>query len=311
MPLGLGLACSHAPSMFAPQELWPDIYRFLAGEVPAPPELRDETPEVLAAYIKRIKHGFETLGRQLAAYHPDALIIVGDDQNEVFGPAFNASLAIYLGGPEVSGTTNIGFLGQPLDQNHVQLCCDPSIARYLLEGLVEQGFDPAWMTELKPISRPLSGIGHAFSRVAKAVGAVEAGIPVVPVFLNAYHPPLPSARRCYELGRAVRRVFADCSDRIAICASGGLSHDPRGPRSGWVDEPLDRWVLSRLAAGQTEDLTSLFTFDSDTLRSGTGEIRGWIVAAAAFDGQPATVVDYIAARHAVTGLGFAYWPALD
>jgi protocatechuate 4,5-dioxygenase beta chain len=74
-----------------------------------------------------------------------------------------------------------------------------------------------------------------------------------------------------------------------------------------VDEPLDRWVLERLASGEGARLKDLFTFDSDTLRSGTGEIRSWIAVAGAFDGTKATIVDYIPARHAVTGLGFAYW----
>jgi protocatechuate 4,5-dioxygenase beta chain len=308
MPLGLGLASSHAPSMFAPVQDWPRIYAILAGDVPAPPELAQETPEVLSGYVDRIDHGFGVLREQLLAYKPDALIIVGDDQNEVFGPAFNASLAIYLG-EGVSGAVNIGFLGQPIDRDHVQLRCEPRIAEVLLASLVDQGFDPAWMRELKPISRPAAGIGHAFSRTARALGAVDAEIPVIPLFLNAYHEPLPPARRCLDLGRAIRQAFAGRPERIALYASGGLSHDPRGPRSGWVDEPLDRWVLGRLAAGHADDFATMFRFDSDTLRSGTGEIRAWIVAAAAFDGQPATVVDYIAARHAVTGLGFAYWPA--
>ena len=95
---------------------------------------------------------------------------------------------------------------------------------------------------------------------------------------------------------------------MAILGSGGLSHDPRGPRAGWVDEPLDRWVLERLERGEGEALQHLFTFDSDTLRGGTGEIRSWIVVAGAFPAAGATVVDYLPARHAVTGLGFAYWP---
>jgi hypothetical protein len=127
MPVGLGLASSHAPSMFAPVDQWQEIYRILAGDVPAPPELRAETREVLASHVDRIQRGFAELRQQLVRYKPDAVVIVGDDQNEVFGPAFNASLAIYLG-EDVSGSTNIGFLGQPVDQNHVQLRCDPRIA---------------------------------------------------------------------------------------------------------------------------------------------------------------------------------------
>ena len=94
-------------------------------------------------------------------------------------------------------------------------------------------------------------------------------------------------------------------------ASGGLSHDPRGPRAGWIDTPLDRWVLEQLRLGNGEALCQLFEFDSDTLRSGTGEIRSWIVVAGAGSATPATIVDYIPAHHAVTGLGFAYWAAND
>ena len=90
-------------------------------------------------------------------------------------------------------------------------------------------------------------------------------------------------------------------------ASGGLSHDPRGPRAGWIDAPLDHWVLEQLNKGNGAALCHLFEFDSDTLRSGTGEIRSWIVVAGACSGVPATIVDYIPAHHAVTGLGFAYW----
>jgi hypothetical protein len=51
----------------------------------------------------------------------------------------------------------------------------------------------------------------------------------------------------------------------------------------------------------------LFTFDSDNLRSGTGEVRAWISAAAAMK-RPATVVDYVPAHCTQTGCGFVYWP---
>ena len=74
-------------------------------------------------------------------------------------------------------------------------------------------------------------------------------IPVVIVFLNAYSPPLPSARRCYELGLAIRELLDERTERVAIYGSGGLSHDPNGPRAGWIDEPFDRWVLDRIAWG--------------------------------------------------------------
>lgn len=81
--------------------------------MPQPPEAREETPEVLSQYVARIQKNLGILRAQLEGYRPDALIIVGDDQTEVFSKAFIPSMAIYLG-EEVSGTTSVGLLGMPL-----------------------------------------------------------------------------------------------------------------------------------------------------------------------------------------------------
>jgi Holliday junction resolvasome RuvABC endonuclease subunit len=54
-------------------------------------------------------------------------------------------------------------------------------------------------------------------------------------------------------------------------------------------------------------LRHLFTFDSDHMRSGTGEVRAWIGAAAAMN-RPAKVVEYVAAHCTQTGCGFVSWP---
>lgn len=305
MPLGLGLASSHAPSMFAPADKWPALYETLTLGVPQPPQAGEEKPD---EFVPRIQTDLRILREQLQAYQPDALIIVGDDQMEVFSRAFIPAMAMYLGN-EVSGSTNIGLLGEPLEQNHLTLKCHVDLARTILDELLERGFDISYIEKLTALGRPAAGLGHAFTRLSKALGVTEMGIPTVIFFVNAYYPPLPTAQRCYEVGNALRESLASRPERVAILASGGLSHDPRGPRAGWVDEPLDRWVLDRIGKGEGSKLTHLFTFDSDTLRGGTGEIRSWIVAAGAFPGIRATVVDYIPARHAVTGLGFAYWKA--
>jgi protocatechuate 4,5-dioxygenase beta chain len=306
MPLVLGLASSHAPSMFCPADQWPRVHQALVKEVPQPPQLADETPAVLEEYVQRIQRGFGTLREQLEAARPDALVIVGDDQTEVFSRACVPAIAVYLG-DEASGTTSISWIGEKPEDNRVTLRNNPALARAMVERLMAHGFDPAYVEELVALGRPANGLGHAFTRLSRVLGTPDTGLPTVIVFLNAYHPPLPSAARCYALGRALADFFADRPERVAVLGSGGLSHCPMGPRAGWVDEPLDHWVLDRLAEGEGARLQELFTFDSDTLRSGTGEIRSWITVAGAFDGQRATVVDYIPARHAVTGLGFAYW----
>src|SRR6266511_1778394 len=303
--LGLGLAVSHAPSMFRGREHWPQIHRVLTDGVPQPAEIEKETPEVIQTYIDRIHLGFAALKQQLEAFKPDILLVVGDDQAEVFTEANMPTYCLFTCA-EVHGSINIGLIGEPEEENHITLRCGSELARHLLDTLNHMGFDVSETKELKPVGRPKRGLGHAFTRpVAKVTPQLN--VPIIPLHVNCYFAPMPSARQCYELGRAIARALKDRPERVAVLASGGLSHDPRGPRAGWVDEPLDRWVLDRLARGEGEKLKHLFTFDSDTLRSGTGEIRSWITVAGAFHGKKATVVDYIPARHAVTGLGVAYW----
>jgi len=306
VPLVLGLATSHAPSMFASPDKWPAIHQILTRGLPQPPQVADETPEVLDSYVRRIQENFRVLREQLEACQPDAVIIVGDDQGEVFSKALIPQMAILVGEQAV-GSASIWLAGEPYDQNQVSLTCHTELARKLLAGLMERDFDVAYIEELQPLGRPEAGLGHAFTRPAKVLGIAETGLPTVIFFLNAYHPPLPSAKRCYQVGQAITEVLSSLPERVAIIGSGGLSHDPAGPRAGWVDEPLDHWVLDHIARGEGHELQHLFTFDSDTMRSGTGEIRSWITVAGAFHGRKATVVDYIPARHAVTGLGFAYW----
>ena len=59
-------------------------------------------------------------------------------------------------------------------------------------------------------------------RLARVLGTAEAGLPTVIMFLNAYHPPLPSAARCYALGRALRELFADRPERVVLLIIGAL-----------------------------------------------------------------------------------------
>src|SRR3954466_9672910 len=132
MPLVLGLASSHAPSMFCSADQWPRIHKMLSKEVPQPPEVADETPAVLESYVQRIQQSFRTLREQLDAARPDALVIVGDDQTEVFSRVTVPAIAVYLGA-EAEGTTSISWIGQQPEDNRVTLKNDPALARTLVE----------------------------------------------------------------------------------------------------------------------------------------------------------------------------------
>jgi protocatechuate 4,5-dioxygenase beta chain len=305
--LGLGLASSHAPALFCPPEVWPTVYAAIPDYMKGsqPHTAKDETPEVIRAQIKRSDANFAALRRELEAFKPDALVILGDDQGDMFDISNVPAFSVFIG-ESVWGSTVPTYVGEAPEKSRIHMPVHQDLARHILKGLVKRNFDPASNAIMRPLGRPERGISHAVVYPAPKL-MPKYDIPIVPIFMNEYFPPMPSAARCFDLGIALRDIIDETKLRVAIYASGGLSHDPAGPRAGWIDEPLDRWVLERLENNEPEELKNLFTFDSDTLRGGTGEIRAWISVAAAC-GRPAKVVDYFKSHHAKVGLAWAYWP---
>ena len=307
--LGLGLASSHAPGMFESADRWPLVYSRIPEYTKdsQPHTAKLETPEVIQGYLDRIDAAFGTLRRQIEAYRPDAIITIGDDQNDVFNLSNNPTISVFTG-HELWGLDKTGYW--PVEErNKIIFQCHAPLAEHILKGLLKREFDVASMASFDPQGTRAHGVSHMIAQPVPKLDP-EFKIPIIPIFLNEYFPPLPTAKRCYDLGVALREILADRPERVAIYASGGLSHDPGGPRAGWVDEPLDRWFLERLERNDAEAIQHLFTFDSDTMRGGTGEIRAWITVAGAMN-RPAKAVEYIRAHHTKTGLGFAYWPAVD
>ena len=309
--LGLGIASSHAPAMFCPPEVWPAVYAGIPDYMKAsqPHTAKNETPEVVLSYIERIEKGFATLRGQVEAFDPDAILFIGDDEGDVFNLNNFPAFAVFTG-EEVWGSYHPRYMDTPPEQSRIHMPCDPKLGRFILEGLIDHGFDPAFCESMQPVGRPERGMSHMTAYTYPKVMSKKRTIPIVPIWINEYFAPMPNGERCYDFGIALRAICDAWPGRVAIYASGGLSHDPLGPRAGWIDEPLDRWFLERLERNEPAKFKSMFQFDSATLRGGTGEMRAWIAAAAAC-ARPAKVLDYIPCHHAKTGLSFAYWPWED
>ena len=312
--LGLGMASSHAPMMFQKAQFWPRVLERIPAvareHLPTSARAEIATPTLIEEYIRRIEAAFATLRARLAAFRPDALIVIGDDQGDMFDEANNPTFAVYTGDEPLWGRSARDPLGTPAEgRTRLVFPSHGALARHLLEGLVARGFDVANLARFVPRGHPERGVSHMVSNL---VPEVDPGlrIPLVCVFLNEYYPPLPTAARCARLGEAIAGALADRPERVAIYASGGLSHYPGMYNAGWIDQPLDRWILERVQRNDVAGLEHLFTFDSDTLRSGTGEVRAWISVAAAMR-RPATMVDYVPAHCTQTGCGFVYWTASD
>ena len=311
--LGMALASSHAPMMFQKAQYWPRVVERIPAEarehLPVSARTEMASPALIEGHIQRIETAFATLREQLRAFRPDALIMIGDDQGDMFDEANNPTFSIYTGDEPLWGRSARDPLGiPPQERTKLVFRQHGELARHLLRGLIKRGFDVANVGRFEPRGNPARGVSHMVSNL---VPEVDPGllIPLVCVFLNEYYPPLPSAARCARLGEAIADVLHDRPERVAIYASGGLSHYPGMYNACWIDQPLDRWILERLERNDLEALQHLFTFDSDAMRSGTGEVRAWISVAAAMN-RPAKVVEYVPAHCTQTGCGFVYWPAV-
>jgi Catalytic LigB subunit of aromatic ring-opening dioxygenase len=307
--LGFGMACSHAAGLFRPPEVWAQhLQRVDAGIIAQFPTAQAEAESLPVAQdlYRRVHAAYAQLRERLTAYRPDVLIMIGDDQGDMFDMSNNPAICVYTGSDPIWGRSPYDWDKPPIERRKVVFENHVELSRVLLKGLIKRGFDVANSEKFVPLGKPDMGVSHMVARVVPEVDATGK-LPIICVYINEYFPPLPTAKRCAQLGVAIAEVLADRPERVAVCASGGLSHYPTQSNRGYIDLALDQWILERLVKNDVAALQNLFTFDSDNLRSGTGEIRAWISAAAALN-RPATIIDYMPIHSAFTGSGFAYWP---
>jgi len=282
------------------------------------------TPEYWKEQYAAVRRAVAHLAADLATARLDVLVIIGDDQLELFSLANMPALAIFYGDKIVSGLWTSRFVtyqrggkpsSVPLSQKlrravvkgyameaHHEFASAPTFARALLERLIAQGFDVAGLAEI-PATDESIGIGHAFGAIVTQIMG-EQPIPLVPVLVNTYFPPnQPTPSRCYDLGLVLRQAIeAIPSDlRVWIVASGGLSHFV-------TDERLDRQLFAALRAGSEEQLRA---FPQKLLKAGSSEIRNWIAVAASSKDLKLTWDEYIPVYRTLAGtgcgLGFASW----
>lgn len=167
----------------------------------------------------------------------------------------------------------------------------------MLKDLLEMGFDMPFTT---------NGTMDGELVLTQNFLNPKADKSIMLLFTNGYVPPIPHPRRCYELGRAIRKIIDASDSRVLVQATGGMSHYPGTPLYGEVDEEFDNHVLDLITKGQAKSLAALSP--EELLRRGNGELVNWIIAAGIIgDELKATVVEYVRLWH--IGLGYAYWEA--
>jgi predicted class III extradiol MEMO1 family dioxygenase len=107
-------------------------------------------------------------------------------------------------------------------------------------------------------------------------------VPVVPVIINTLTNPMPSAKRCFALGQRLGHALEQSQKRVAVIATGGLSHWPGEAKHGKINIPFDKNFLDTLISGDRAALTE-YSHEEINAEAGSGghEIRTWIALAGA------------------------------
>lgn len=269
---------------------------------------RHITPELITQRFREVEAAMAEMKARIARAKLDVLVIVGDDQYELFHDEHMPAMAIYYGdairnAPQRELPPEEWYKraqNRRLEEGGERFYpCDRKLALHLIEGLVAREFDVGAVSGLKGEQYE----GHAYSFVHRWY-LRDVALPIVPVFLNTYNPPnAPLPRRCLRFGEALKAVIEayPADMRVGVLASGGLSHFI-------VEEDLDHAVIEAM---RNKDHARLASIDPNRLKAGSSEIRNWIVVAGAAIGLDLDWVSYTPAYRTPaltgTGLAFAAW----
>ena len=285
MPLVAALAASHAPNiLLEPGSEWEEFMQLHYSMAPQASSSRPslESQKKLRADAEK---AFAVLRSDLEASRPDVLIVVANDQfvNFFFNniPTFFVTLA-----EEVKGQ---------FTRHKFHYRGDKELARTILKAGLERGIDfscgeyvELQHTQVVPLYFLLP----------------EPKIPILPIYVNTWVDPIPTPRRCYQVGELIREVANAQRERIAILATGGLSHFPGSPRIGEIDTQFDHKLLEIMRDGKGRTLADYSL--EQILQAGDSEFLNWMVVLGTVGDTKAASTFYMP-DHVATGWGFVSW----
>jgi len=234
----------------------------------------------------------DRLRRRLAAARPDLLVMFVNDHLQNFPysnmPAFCIGVAKDYDAPSAGGARLMRIPPRKVPGA-------PEWGMALLESGLAAGFDFAYSHEIESwdeLAVPLYFL------------TPEGTLPVSPVYTNCGAPPLPTPRRCHEVGAFVGAFIRSrpATERIALLATGGISHWVGTPETGRINPEFDHRVLDHVARADVEVLTRLTEAQIERDGGNGGqEIRNWLALLGAVPGWKGEVLAYEPVPEWITG----------
>ncbi len=245
----------------------------------------------------RLTAAFRELGRRMDAARPDVLIEVSPDHWVNFHLENIPAVCIGVGETH-EGPPEPFLKAYP----HREMPGHPELAAHVVKTALARGFEPSFSYRLK--------LDHGFCIPLWRM-ELERLPRIVPMIVNSIEPPLPTLERCFSWGNILREAIESYPQpmRVAILASGGLSHSIGEPTMGRIDEAFDHECIRLLSRTDEKALIGYLNDAVPKAGNGSDEVRNWLVAHGAAAGRGFELVDYLPVPSVYVGCGFASWRA--
>jgi protocatechuate 4,5-dioxygenase beta chain len=230
-------------------------------------------------YWKKVFSGYEFSKQWLRDNTPDVIFLVYNDHANAFSLEMIPTFAIGCAAEFAIADEGWGPRPVPVVKGH------PELAAHIAQSVIQDDFDLTIVNRM-PVDH---GLTVPLSLMCGQPAAWPC--PVIPFAVNVVQYPVPSGRRCFNLGRAIRKAVASYDQplKVQIWGTGGMSHQLQGPRAGLINREFDNAFLDRLIADPA-GLAQMPHIDYVREAGSEGiELVMWLIARGAMSDNPPRV----------------------
>ncbi|PWB40614.1 MAG: protocatechuate 3,4-dioxygenase [Rhodocyclales bacterium] len=234
-------------------------------------------------YWQKVFAGYEFSKAWMKEHTPDVIFLVYNDHATAFSLEMIPTFAIGCAAEFKPADEGWGPRPVPVVQGH------PELAAHIAQSVIQDDFDLTIVNRMDVdhgLTVPLSLMCGQPS-----VDNFAWPCPVIPFAVNVVQYPVPSGRRCFNLGRAIRKAVEsyDAPLKVQVWGTGGMSHQLQGPRAGLINRAFDSAFLDRLIA-DPEGLSKMPHIDYVREAGSEGiELVMWLIARGAMSDNPPKV----------------------
>ena len=187
-------------------------------------------------YWKRVFSGFEKAKEWVAKVKPDVVIAVYNDHASAFSVELIPTFALGTAAEFPPADEGWGPRPVPVVKGH------PKLASHIATSAILDGFDLTIVNKMEVDHGLTVPLNLAFG------SPDEWPCPVIPLAVNVVQYPPPTGKRCFDLGRAIRKAVASYPEdlRVVVFGTGGMSHQISGPRAGLINSKFDNNFLDKI-----------------------------------------------------------------